>query len=145
MPVLRALVLLDREDPNAWAADTQYLLGPDLLVCPITAAGLDHMRVYLPPGRWYDYWSGEAFEGGMWMTVPVTLERLPLFVRGGAVLPLGPEEDWVGQHASEPLTPLVFPDADGHAQSVLRHADGTSTYTYRDGRLAISDGGPPRP
>jgi len=134
LPVLRPLVLLDREDPNAWAADTQYLLGPDLLVCPVTAAGADSMRVYLPPGRWYDFWTGGIVSdsGAAWLRVPVTLERLPLFVRGGAILPLGHE-------------PQVYPDANGRAEGVLRDDAGVKTFSYRDGRLTITDGAPQRP
>ena len=103
------------------------------------------MRVYLPPGRWYDYWTGAALAGGAWITVQVTLERLPLYVRGGAILPLGPEEEWVGQHAGDPLTPLVFPDGDGFAESVPRHASGATTFRFRDGQLTVSEGEPQPP
>jgi alpha-D-xyloside xylohydrolase len=145
MPVMRALVLLDHADPNAWAADTQYLLGPDLLVCPVTAPGVDVLRVYLPPGRWYDFWSGEPRSGGLWQELPVTLERIPLFVRGGAVLPVGPEEEWVGQRDGERLTLLVYPDEAGRAVSRFRHDRGEATFTYHDGTLSSRGVAPDRP
>jgi len=135
MPVMRALVMLDRTDPNAWVADTQYLLGPDLLVCPVTESGVDALRVYLPPGTWYDYWTGQPWSGSQWQDIPVTLEHIPLFVRGGAVLPLGPEEEWVGQHDGEPLTLLVYGDNAGRASGVLRHDGGVTSFSYRDGLL----------
>jgi alpha-D-xyloside xylohydrolase len=138
MPVMRALVMLDRNDRNAWAADTQYLLGPDVLVCPVTAAGVDHLSVYLPPGRWYDFWTGEAHGGGAWKDVPVTLERIPMFVRGGAVLLVGPDEEWVGQHADAELTLRVYPDDVGRARSDLWHERGRTTLSYGDGTVTIT-------
>jgi alpha-D-xyloside xylohydrolase len=132
MPVLRPLVLLDREDPSAWAADMQYLLGPDLLVCPVTTAGGSSQRVYLPKGRWYDFWTRDVVNGGVWIDVPVTLERLPLYVRAGSILPFDPE-------------PQVYADADGRAESVLRHPGGMQRFEFRDGRLTISGDAPPPP
>ncbi|MDQ3809239.1 MAG: alpha-xylosidase, partial [Chloroflexota bacterium] len=144
MPVMRALVLVDCNDPNAWAADTQYLLGPDLLVCPVLAPGVDSVRVYLPPGTWYDYWSANQFRGGTWRDLSVTLERIPLLVRGGAVLPLGPDEEWVGQHDSEPLTLLVYPDEAAQAFGNLRHDAGVTTFTYQQGTMTASGAMPGR-
>ena len=138
MPVMRAMVLLDRDDPNAWAADTQYLLGPDLLVCPVTSAGARTQRAYLPRGAWIDYWTGEAHAGGVWVDAPVSLDRIPLFVRAGAILPLGPEEEWVGQHAGGELTLVVYSDSTGLASGVLRHDGGRTEFAYRDDVVAVS-------
>jgi alpha-glucosidase (family GH31 glycosyl hydrolase) len=135
---VRALVLVDSNDPNTWVADTQYLLGPDLLVCPVLAPGVDSLRVYLPNCTWYDYWSGEQCSGGQWQDVSVTLDRIPLFVRGGAVLVLGPDEEWVGRHGGEPLTLLIYPDAADRALSSLRHERGVATFTYAQAKLTAS-------
>jgi alpha-D-xyloside xylohydrolase len=145
MPLMRALVLADCTDPNAWASDTQYMLGPDVLVCPVLEPAVRSRRVYLPRGTWFDYWSGDRRRGGQWHDVSVSLERIPLFVRGGAVLVLGPEEEWVGQHDDEPLTLLVYPDESGHAASTLRHDLGETTFTYADGTLAVGGAPPGRP
>lgn len=138
LPVMRALVLENRTDPNAWAADTQYLLGPDLLVCPVISAGAEHQDVYLPKGNWVDFWTGETHSGGAWKTLPVSLEHIPLFVRAGAVLPFGPEEEWVNQNESEEITLAVYPDQAGNAVGVLRHDAGQTRFTYRDGLMEIS-------
>lgn len=142
LPVMRALVLEDRADPNAWAADVQYLLGPDLLVCPVTRVGAQAQDVYLPRGSWVDYWTGEIHAGGAWKQVPVTLERMPLFVRGGAVLPLGPDEEWVGQHDGGEMTLVVYPTADGLAAGRLLHDDGQTDVAYRDGVMTVSGPSP---
>ena len=71
---------------------TEYLWGPSLLVAPVTAGGATHWQVYLPPGnlvRLLDPW---AYAGAQWVEVDAPLERLPLLVRGGAIVPRGPAD-----------------------------------------------------
>jgi alpha-glucosidase (family GH31 glycosyl hydrolase) len=82
-PMMRALRLTDPR-----AADTQYFFGRDLLVCPITTLDVRRMTVYLPEGRWADFWTKAEYTGGQTIEVDVPLDRIPVFVRGGAVLPL---------------------------------------------------------
>jgi alpha-D-xyloside xylohydrolase len=144
LPVMRALVLVYTHDPNAWVADTQYLLGSDLLVCPVLAPAVTSLRIYLPPGLWYDFWSSNQQAGGRWLDVSVGLDSIPVFVRGGAVLILGPEEEWVGQHDGEPLTLLVYPDQAGSAVSKLRHERGETTFSYMDGTVIARGPAPER-
>jgi alpha-D-xyloside xylohydrolase len=91
MPLMRALVLLHPLDPEARAATDEYYFGPDLLVAPVVTPGTER-RVHLPEGMWIDYWSGATFHGPMDTVVNAPLERIPLFVRPGAVLPRIPED-----------------------------------------------------
>ena len=80
---MRALRLTDPR-----AADTQYFFGRDLLVCPITTPDVRRAAVYLPEGRWSDFWTKAKYTGGQTIEVDVPLDRIPVFVRGGAALPL---------------------------------------------------------
>lgn len=91
MPVIRPMVLAFPSDREAHGQIYQFLFGPDLLVAPIYRPG-SHRSVYIPDGRWIDYWSGAAFEGPRTVEVEGPLERIPLFVRAGAILPLLPED-----------------------------------------------------
>jgi alpha-D-xyloside xylohydrolase len=88
LPLLRALVLEHEDDPTCWHIDDQYLFGSDFLVAPITnAAGL--RDIYLPAGTWVDFWTGELLDGPVWVKgVTVSLERMPLYVRRGAHVPV---------------------------------------------------------
>ncbi|NGO71683.1 glycoside hydrolase family 31 protein [Streptomyces sp. SB3404] len=89
LPVMRPLLLAFPDDPAAWEVADAYLFGPDLLAAPVLEAGAVRREVYLPRGaRWTDAWSGAAYEGGRTVTVPAPLERMPLFLRDGARLPL---------------------------------------------------------
>ena len=103
LPVVRPLALEYPDDPVAPAVDYEFLLGPNLLVVPVMN---DEGRclVYLPPGAWYDWWSGERLEGPRHLRLVAPLERLPLYVRGESLLVTAPEMDFVGQREWRPLT-----------------------------------------
>jgi alpha-D-xyloside xylohydrolase len=103
LPVVRPLVLEYPDDPVAATVDYEYLLGPYLLVAPVMNEE-GRCLVYLPPGSWYDWWSGERLQGPQHLRLEAPLERLPLYVRGDSLLVTGPEMEYVGQREWRPLT-----------------------------------------
>ncbi|SFD02249.1 glycoside hydrolase family 31 protein [Streptomyces aidingensis] len=89
LPPMRPLFLEFPRDQRAWEVADAYLFGPDVLVAPVLRAGARERTVYLPAGaRWTDAWTGEEYPGGGEVTVPAPLERIPLFLRDGARLPV---------------------------------------------------------
>ncbi len=127
-PMLRALLLDAPDDPAVWAIADQYMLGRDLLVAPVLDEGAQQRRLYLPVGDWYALWSGERLSGGRWIEVDAPLERIPIYVRAGAVLSLhlgapGELGSDVG-NALEPaeLTLAVYPGAAERSSFGLRGA-----------------------
>ena len=102
LPLARPLWLEYPHDPHTPYVDNQYLLGPYLLVAPVFNEE-GRCNVYLPPGRWYDWWEGTAVEGPRYLDLSVPIERLPLFVRGDSLLPLAPVMDHVGQREWDPI------------------------------------------
>jgi alpha-D-xyloside xylohydrolase len=91
MPLMRALVLLHPLDPDARRATDEYYLGPDLLVAPVVTAGTQR-SVHLPQGEWLDYWSGARYTGPVDIVVDAPLDRIPLYVKAGTILPKIPED-----------------------------------------------------
>jgi alpha-glucosidase (family GH31 glycosyl hydrolase) len=89
-PIMRHLFLEYPEDPNTYALDDQYLLGDSLLVCPVVTPGARYRSCYLPRGEWLDYWTGQAYTGGGYLTLPAPVERIPLLIRAGSLLPMYP-------------------------------------------------------
>ncbi|HET9986816.1 MAG TPA: TIM-barrel domain-containing protein [Longimicrobiales bacterium] len=137
LPVMRALWLHYPDDPAAIARGDEYLWGPDMLVAPVVEKGATSRRVYLPRGAWFDFWSEERIEGGREVERAVDLETMPLYVRAGAVLPLGPVKQHVDEPSEEPLSLTVYPGPSGTSQ--LYDDDGIS-FGYRRGeytRLAL--------
>jgi alpha-glucosidase len=133
--VQRPLVFDYQYDPTARDVDDQYLLGRDLLVAPVAGSGGTARQVYLPPGRWYDWHTGEALDGGRFVIAPTPMDRIPVYARGGAVIPLWPEAppSTAGYHPSEIELHLFVPDAAGPHLSLLQEDDGVT--------LAALDGG----
>jgi len=109
-PVLRPLVWHFQTDAVSQTTGDEALLGPSLLVAPVTAEGATERQVYLPPGRWYERVSGAAYDGPTTITQDLRLAALPLFVRGGAILPLQSPAVTADATAAGPLTLEVYPD-----------------------------------
>jgi alpha-glucosidase/alpha-D-xyloside xylohydrolase len=130
LPIMRALWLHDPDDKTAAARGDEYLWGPNILVAPVTEKGATSRKVYLPRGIWHDFWSGEKLEGGREITRPVDLETIPLYVRAGTILPLGPVKQYTSEAVDGPLSLQVYPGSDGR---FLLYEDDGESYGYRTG------------
>jgi alpha-glucosidase (family GH31 glycosyl hydrolase) len=129
-------------DPQAVSRGDQYLWGRDMLVAPVLEKGARERKLYLPQGRWLDFWTGSPCEGGREITREVNLETIPVFVRAGALVPFGPLKQYTSELGDEPLQIDVYPGADG--RFVLYEDDGV-TFNFRKGeyrtvRFEWSDG-----
>jgi alpha-D-xyloside xylohydrolase len=132
MPLIRPLVMDFAHDPQALEQTHAYMYGPALHVAPVLAPGVETWRVYLPQsaGGWRDFWTGAHREGGAWHEVEASLERIPLHVRAGGVLPLGPVVQSTAGALHRDLDLCVYPGRDG--QFDLYEDDGLS-YAYEKG------------
>jgi alpha-D-xyloside xylohydrolase len=129
VPPFRALVLEYPDDPDARDIDDQYFMGDDLLVAPVFA-GQTARDVYLPAGDWFDFWTGERLEGGQ-HTVDVPLDRIPIFVRDGSILPIAELVDHVTADTVFDITARVY-GAD--PRPFRLYEDDGETYEFEQGR-----------
>jgi alpha-glucosidase len=125
-PVQRPMVLDHQYDGAVRDLDDQYLFGPDLLVAPVTEAGMTARQVYLPAGDWHDWHTGELLAGSRFVIAATPMDRIPIYARAGAVIPMWPD--------APPSTSGYFPEAIELHLFVAR-SDGTRT-----GRLVEDDG-----
>ena len=130
MPVMRSLWLHYPDDPVAVARGDEYLWGRDILVAPVVEQGATSRAVYLPRGDWWDFWSGERVTGGREITRAVDLETTPLYVRAGAILPLGPVKQFTDEKVEGPFDMSVYAGGDG---SFLLYEDDGNSFDYRTG------------
>jgi alpha-glucosidase/alpha-D-xyloside xylohydrolase len=130
MPIMRALWLHFPDDRRSVECADEYLWGNSVLVAPVVEKGATTRQVYLPPGGWFDFWTGERLEGAREIRRPVDLETLPLYVRAGSILPLDPVKQYVGEKVDGPLSLTIYPGADGWFS--LYEDDGNS-FNYRKG------------
>jgi alpha-glucosidase/alpha-D-xyloside xylohydrolase len=131
MPVIRAMWLHYPDDPQAVARGDQYLWGRDMLIAPVVEKGARSRTVYLPKGTWVDFWTEQRVEGGREVTRAVDLRTTPIYVRAGAVIPMGPVKQYTGQPSSEPITLVAYAGANGGG--TLYEDDG-ATLAYRQNR-----------
>jgi alpha-glucosidase (family GH31 glycosyl hydrolase) len=130
MPIMRALWLEYPNDPKAVARGDEYLWGKNVLVAPVVEKGAETRQVYLPAGGWYDFWTQERLEGDREIRRNVDLETMPLYVRAGAILPLGPVKQFTSEKVDQPLSISIYPGGDA---SFLLYEDDGNSFNYRKG------------
>ncbi|MBV8360864.1 MAG: DUF5110 domain-containing protein [Deltaproteobacteria bacterium] len=133
IPIMRPLVLEYPGDPQVLNLADEYLFGPEILVAPILDEGAVERSVYLPQGNWIDYWSEEIHAGPKHITTRAELSKLPLFVRQGAIIPMGPDLQYSSQHPLDPLTLEIYRGADN---SLTLYEDDGESNAYQNGDYA---------
>jgi alpha-D-xyloside xylohydrolase len=145
--MMRALPFDFRQDPDTYDVGDQYMFGPALLVNPISQPmyygpestqlnGVSKSRsVYLPKGAdWYDFWTGKCYMGGQTISADTTLDTMPLYVRSGSILPIGPEITYADEQPNAPLELRIYPGQNG---SFTLYDDEGDNYNYEQGRFAM--------
>jgi alpha-glucosidase len=133
VPLFRPLLLNYQDDSNTYNLDDQFMIGNDLLVAPVVKPDVTRRLVYLPQGTWYDYWTSKKYDGGTMISVEAPLETVPMFVRGGAILPSGPPLNYTGEKPQDPITFNIYPDEAGAASGTLYEDDGLTPAYKQDG------------
>ncbi|HEY9739925.1 MAG TPA: glycoside hydrolase family 31 protein, partial [Coleofasciculaceae cyanobacterium] len=128
-PIVRPLLYHFPNDPQTFTLSDQVMLGSSLLAAPIYRPGVEHRAVYLPKGRWYDWWSGEAIDGPTHILVHAPLERMPLYVRAGSIIPMAPVMQYVDERPLDQLTLRIWK---GTGEWTLYEDDG-HTFEYKTG------------
>jgi alpha-glucosidase len=124
-PVQRPLVFDHQYDAAVRDIDDQYLFGPDLLVAPVFEARTTARQVYLPAGEWYDWHTGEHFTGPRFVVAETPMDRIPLYARAGAVIPMWPSAPASTDERPDVIELHVFvPQAEGVFTSFLQEDDG---------------------
>jgi len=131
LPFMRCLWIHYPEDPEALSCEDEYLWGRDILVAPVVEKGATKRRLYLPEGRWYDFWSNTPVMGKQKITRYVDLATMPIYVRAGAIIPFGPVIQSTAETTQEPMIIRVYSGADGEFS--LYEDDGR-TLGYQQGK-----------
>jgi alpha-D-xyloside xylohydrolase len=144
-PFLRPMLLDHPGEPGAWDVDDQYLFGRDLLVAPVLEEGVRRRSVWLPPGDWVPFDGGDVLRGPGRVDVAAPLESIPVLVRAGAVVPLGPPMRHVDERPCDPLTVRLYaPTTDG--RSTVTAGPGAPVHLdwrTADGQVRLAVAGAP--
>lgn len=134
-PIQRPTLYDFQTDSQTYTQDYDFLFGPFLLVSPVVQPGATTRQVYLPAGTgWYDWWDDTPRTGGTTVNVPAPLERLPIHVRAGAIIPMGPVVQYTSQTDPTELTIEIWPSTTSTSFSL--YEDDGETYDYESGEFA---------
>ncbi len=131
----RPLVMDWRTDEKTWNIGDQFMFGPAILVNPVLKANATHRSVYLPSSpAWYDFWTGNSVPGGQEIDADAPLDRMPLYVRAGSILPMGPEIEYATQDPGGPIELRIYRGADGEFNL---YEDAGDSYDYEKGQHSV--------
>ncbi|MGG6432531.1 glycoside hydrolase family 31 protein [Anoxybacillus sp. D401a] len=131
VPMMRPLMLEYPDDAETWNISDQFMVGNEVMIAPVMRPHTFHRLVYFPEGRWIDYWTKEKFEGGRRYIVEAPLDRLPIYVKEGAMIAHA-EVKQSTSVADEQLTLYVYAMEEGTSSYTLYDDDGT-TFAYEKG------------
>lgn len=132
IPMMRAMVLEYQDHPTAWSKQNQYFWGDWLLVAPALSENATDVNVWIPPGEWYDYFKGTKHTGPADITVHAALDEIPVFVKAGAIIPMGPDIRYADEKPLNEITLDIYPAA-GATTYTLYEDDGiTRDYVLND-------------
>ena len=130
--IMRPFVFDFPGDQEALRQNGSYMFGKSILVSPVMDGGVSEWKVYLPENQagWYDWWTGEKMDGGQYITAKVDIKTTPVYVKGGSIVPTGPDKQYVAEKVDGPVVLNIYPGAD--ATFTLYEDEGTN-YNYEDG------------
>ncbi|MBC7890302.1 MAG: glycoside hydrolase family 31 protein [Ferruginibacter sp.] len=141
--IMRSLAFDFRSDPAVYSIPDQYMFGPAFLVNPVTAQlyslpDADKLAkarsVYLPKTTgWYDFWTGKKLDGGQTITASAPIETMPLYIRAGSIVPMGPLMEYATEKPADKMELRIYPGADG---TFTLYEDANDTYNYEKGESA---------
>jgi alpha-glucosidase len=132
MPLMRALLLEYPDDTETYKLESEFLLGKELLVAPVVEKEATVKKVYLPQGEWIDFNDGiTVYPGKQWITYPVTLSTIPLFVKRGSIIPEIPVQQFIGETKNARVWFDIFPAPEGRTSQFTLYEDDGETNDYK--------------
>ena len=141
--IMRALTFDFRNDANVYGIPDQYMFGPAFMVNPVTEQlytganvrpGEKTRKVYFPAGtKWYNFWTGATIKGGQTLNIPVPMDMLPLYVKAGSIIPMGPNMEYATEKPADKIELRIYPGADG---TFKYYEDENDNYNYEKGQFA---------
>jgi alpha-D-xyloside xylohydrolase len=129
---MRHLIMDYRSDEKVRNIGNQFMYGPAFMVSPVTTEGATSRSVYLPDGKWYDFWTGATVNGGASINAAAPLSQIPLHIKAGSVIPMGPDIQYANER-SDTIELRIYPGADG---SFSIYEDEGDSYNYENGKYS---------
>jgi alpha-glucosidase len=138
LPIMRPMFLNFQEDDNCYSTASQYqfMLGDNLLIAPVLLSTDKFKKFYLPGGKWYDWNGNKSVNGGEWIVIEVPLDRIPIYIKEGGIIPMQDVQNYVGEKKIDQMELIIFPS--NKSVFTLYQDDGTS-YEYEKGKCTLTN------
>jgi alpha-glucosidase len=138
LPILRSMFLNFQNDDECYKWDSQYqfMIGENLLAAPVLSEKENFKKLYLPEGRWIDWWTNKVYKGNQWIIVEAPQWQIPLFIKEGGMIPMQETQNYVGEKKIEELELKIFPSDSSVYQ--LYEDDGLTT-NYKNGAFSLTE------
>lgn len=133
-PMIRPMAFYESDNPESWYRQDEFIFGDHILVCPILEPNREGRRMYIPKGDWYSYHTSEMVEGGKEMYVETPMDRIPVFVKAGTILPHYPVQQFVGEKEFNEVELHIYKG--GEPEKSLFYEDAGDGYGYLQGYYA---------
>ncbi len=131
IPVLRPLILHYSNDKEVVNMNDEFMVGENILVSPVVNQGQTKKLVYLPEGKWYDYFTKELYEGGQYIIKDSPLDTCPIFVKAGSLIPKYPVMQYIGEKVIDTLELDYYP---GEKAEYIHYLDDGESFDYLEGK-----------
>lgn len=133
--LMRPLIFDFSQDKEALEQRNEYMFGKSLLINPVTEGNVQQWKTYLPQhaAGWVDFWNGKKYQGGQYIEVPVSMDKIPVFVKAGTILPMGMNRQYTSENPGAPLEIHIYPGEDA---SFTLYEDEGDNYNYDEGEYS---------
>ncbi len=137
LPIMRSMFINYQNDENCYSRDAQYqfMIGENLLVAPVVVSTETTKKLYLPAGKWYDWMNNKVVTGGEWKLFEVPLNKIPLFIKQGGMIPMEEVQNYVGEKNIEQLELVIFPS---EKSEYILYEDNGKDYEYETGKYSLT-------
>lgn len=137
-PFLKPLLFDYQNDKNTYEINDQFICGDNILVAPVLEQGAKCRMVYLPEGNtWIDYWTKEEFKGGQYIIKNTPLDVCPIFIKGGTIIPICEEQNYIGEKELNKLTMELYLSSDKTNSTYNHYIDDGESFKYENGEYNI--------
>lgn len=133
--LMRPLIFDFSQDKEALEQRNEYMFGKSLLINPVTEGNVQQWKTYLPQhaAGWVDFWNGKKYQGGQYIEFPVSMDKIPVFVKAGTILPMGTNRQYTSENPGAPLEIHIYPGEDA---SFTLYEDEGDNYNYEEGEYS---------
>ncbi|MGK7393579.1 MAG: TIM-barrel domain-containing protein [Candidatus Cyclobacteriaceae bacterium M3_2C_046] len=133
--MMRSLIFDFMADKNTHKINDQFMFGDNILVCPVVEAGAEKRDVYLPKGvQWFDFWTGEKYDGGKIIEANAPLETIPLYIKAGSIIPMGDIMQYSTERFNDQIELRIYGDRDAVFNL---YEDENDNYNYKNGKFSL--------